>query len=209
MGEPRQRLAFVTADATSNPCCGRSPERELNTDTRRSRDTSWVAGVQRLRQCFELGHGETARPSHLPISDPRAWLIEPFASRVPQTPNGNVELPSRWSVSAVSVAVNESPSAASVVVGSDPHAPIRNAVPGFGASTTTAIRAFRLRRTGTGAASRRRAGAADPKGFELLEAFLEQPGRLLSKDELLKRVWPNIYVEVFSGVRPIHNRPST
>ena len=34
-----------------------------------------------------------------------------------------------------------------------------------------------------------------PKGFDLLEAFLEHPGRLLSKDELLERVWPDIYVE--------------
>ena len=37
--------------------------------------------------------------------------------------------------------------------------------------------------------------ALTPKGFDLLEAFVEQPGRLLSKDELLRRLWPDIYVE--------------
>jgi Tol biopolymer transport system component/DNA-binding winged helix-turn-helix (wHTH) protein len=34
-----------------------------------------------------------------------------------------------------------------------------------------------------------------PKAFDLLAAFVEQPGRLLSKDELLKQVWPDTFVE--------------
>jgi Tol biopolymer transport system component/DNA-binding winged helix-turn-helix (wHTH) protein len=34
-----------------------------------------------------------------------------------------------------------------------------------------------------------------PKAFDLLAAFVEQPGRLLSKDELLKKVWPDTFVE--------------
>jgi DNA-binding winged helix-turn-helix (wHTH) protein len=34
-----------------------------------------------------------------------------------------------------------------------------------------------------------------PKAFDLLEVFVEEPGRLLTKDELLKRLWPDTYVE--------------
>jgi DNA-binding winged helix-turn-helix (wHTH) protein/TolB-like protein/tetratricopeptide (TPR) repeat protein len=34
-----------------------------------------------------------------------------------------------------------------------------------------------------------------PKSFELLRVLVENPGRLLSKDELLKLVWPDSYVE--------------
>ena len=34
-----------------------------------------------------------------------------------------------------------------------------------------------------------------PKASDLLAAFISQPGRLLSKDELLKTVWPDTYVE--------------
>ena len=34
-----------------------------------------------------------------------------------------------------------------------------------------------------------------PKAFDLLSAFVEQPGRLLTKDELLKQVWPDTFVE--------------
>ena len=34
-----------------------------------------------------------------------------------------------------------------------------------------------------------------PKAFDLLAAFLEQPGRLLTKDQLLKQVWPDTFVE--------------
>ena len=34
-----------------------------------------------------------------------------------------------------------------------------------------------------------------PKAFDLLSAFVEQPGRLLSKDDLLKKVWPETFVE--------------
>jgi Tol biopolymer transport system component/DNA-binding winged helix-turn-helix (wHTH) protein len=34
-----------------------------------------------------------------------------------------------------------------------------------------------------------------PKAFELLIAMVERPGRLLEKDELLKSVWPETYVE--------------
>jgi Tol biopolymer transport system component/DNA-binding winged helix-turn-helix (wHTH) protein len=34
-----------------------------------------------------------------------------------------------------------------------------------------------------------------PKAFDLLAAFVEQPGRLLSKDDLLKQVWPDTFVE--------------
>jgi DNA-binding winged helix-turn-helix (wHTH) protein len=34
-----------------------------------------------------------------------------------------------------------------------------------------------------------------PKGFELLRVLVENPGRLLHKDELLKLVWPDSYVE--------------
>jgi Tol biopolymer transport system component/DNA-binding winged helix-turn-helix (wHTH) protein len=37
--------------------------------------------------------------------------------------------------------------------------------------------------------------ALTPKAFDLLAAFVEQPGRLLSKDELLKQVWPDTFVE--------------
>lgn len=34
-----------------------------------------------------------------------------------------------------------------------------------------------------------------PKAFDLLAVFVEQPGRLLTKDELLKQVWPDTFVE--------------
>ena len=34
-----------------------------------------------------------------------------------------------------------------------------------------------------------------PKAFDLLAALLEEPGRLVSKDELLHRVWPDTFVE--------------
>jgi Tol biopolymer transport system component/DNA-binding winged helix-turn-helix (wHTH) protein len=34
-----------------------------------------------------------------------------------------------------------------------------------------------------------------PKAFDLLVALIEQPGRLVSKDELLRRVWPGTFVE--------------
>lgn len=34
-----------------------------------------------------------------------------------------------------------------------------------------------------------------PKAFDLLAALVEQPGRLVSKDELLTRVWPDTFVE--------------
>jgi DNA-binding winged helix-turn-helix (wHTH) protein len=34
-----------------------------------------------------------------------------------------------------------------------------------------------------------------PKSFELLRVLVENPGRLLHKDELLKLVWPDSYVE--------------
>ena len=34
-----------------------------------------------------------------------------------------------------------------------------------------------------------------PKSFELLRVLVENPGRLLPKDELLKLVWPDSYVE--------------
>jgi Tol biopolymer transport system component/DNA-binding winged helix-turn-helix (wHTH) protein len=37
--------------------------------------------------------------------------------------------------------------------------------------------------------------ALTPKAFDLLAAFVEQPGRLLSKDDLLKQVWPDTFVE--------------
>jgi len=34
-----------------------------------------------------------------------------------------------------------------------------------------------------------------PKAFDLLAALVEQPGRLISKDELLHKVWPDTSVE--------------
>ncbi len=34
-----------------------------------------------------------------------------------------------------------------------------------------------------------------PKAFELLAALVEKPGRLLSKEELLQKVWPDTFVE--------------
>ena len=34
-----------------------------------------------------------------------------------------------------------------------------------------------------------------PKAFDVLAAFVEQPGRLFTKAELLQRVWPDTYVE--------------
>jgi len=34
-----------------------------------------------------------------------------------------------------------------------------------------------------------------PKAFDLLAALLERPGRLVSKDELLQKVWPDTFVE--------------
>jgi Tol biopolymer transport system component/DNA-binding winged helix-turn-helix (wHTH) protein len=34
-----------------------------------------------------------------------------------------------------------------------------------------------------------------PKAFDLLAALLEQPGRLISKEELLQKVWPDTFVE--------------
>jgi Tol biopolymer transport system component/DNA-binding winged helix-turn-helix (wHTH) protein len=37
--------------------------------------------------------------------------------------------------------------------------------------------------------------ALTPKAFDVLAALLEQPGQLVSKDELLRRVWPDTFVE--------------
>ena len=37
--------------------------------------------------------------------------------------------------------------------------------------------------------------ALTPKAFDLLAALVEQPGRLVSKDELLRKVWPDTFVE--------------
>jgi DNA-binding winged helix-turn-helix (wHTH) protein len=34
-----------------------------------------------------------------------------------------------------------------------------------------------------------------PKAFDVLAALVEQPGRLISKDELLQKVWPDTFVE--------------
>ena len=34
-----------------------------------------------------------------------------------------------------------------------------------------------------------------PKAFDLLTALVEQPGRLLTKEELLQKVWPHTFVE--------------
>jgi hypothetical protein len=66
-------------------CSARKTNVELRSDAERSPPLdsvprhSCIARVQRFRQSFELGHGETARRRpHLPISDPRAWLIEPL-----------------------------------------------------------------------------------------------------------------------------------
>jgi len=41
-----------------------------------------------------------------------------------------------------------------------------------------------------------------PKAFDLLAAFLQQPGRLMTKDELLARVWPETFVE--EGILTVH-----
>jgi DNA-binding winged helix-turn-helix (wHTH) protein len=37
--------------------------------------------------------------------------------------------------------------------------------------------------------------ALTPKAFDILCVFAQNSGRLLSKDELMKRVWPNSFVE--------------
>lgn len=37
--------------------------------------------------------------------------------------------------------------------------------------------------------------ALTPKAFDVLAALVEQPGRLLSKEELLQKVWPDAFVE--------------
>ena len=34
-----------------------------------------------------------------------------------------------------------------------------------------------------------------PKAFDVLAALIEEPGRLVSKDELLAKVWPDTFVE--------------
>ena len=34
-----------------------------------------------------------------------------------------------------------------------------------------------------------------PKAFDVLAALVEQPGRLISKEELLQKVWPDTFVE--------------
>ena len=34
-----------------------------------------------------------------------------------------------------------------------------------------------------------------PKAFDVLAALAEEPGRLVSKDELLRKVWPDTFVE--------------
>ena len=41
-----------------------------------------------------------------------------------------------------------------------------------------------------------------PKAFDLLVALLRHPGRLVSKDELLARVWPDSFVE--EGILSVH-----
>jgi DNA-binding winged helix-turn-helix (wHTH) protein/Tfp pilus assembly protein PilF len=41
-----------------------------------------------------------------------------------------------------------------------------------------------------------------PKAFDLLVALLRHPGRLVSKDELLARVWPDSFVE--EGILAVH-----
>src|SRR5215216_882331 len=37
--------------------------------------------------------------------------------------------------------------------------------------------------------------ALTPKAFDVLAALVEQPGRLMSKEELLQKVWPDTFVE--------------
>ena len=64
-----------------------------------------------------------------------------------------------------------------------------------GPRRTWAFGAFRL---DEGDRTLWRDGAAvrlTPKAFDLLVSFLAEPGRLLHKDELLARLWPNTYVE--------------
>ena len=34
-----------------------------------------------------------------------------------------------------------------------------------------------------------------PKAFEMLLVLLDSPGRVLTKEELMKRVWPDSFVE--------------
>src|SRR6516225_8551826 len=41
-----------------------------------------------------------------------------------------------------------------------------------------------------------------PKAFDLLALLVRQPGRLLTKDELLARVWPDAFVE--EGILTVH-----
>ena len=41
-----------------------------------------------------------------------------------------------------------------------------------------------------------------PKAFDLLVALVRHPGRLVSKDELLARVWPDSFVE--EGILTVH-----
>jgi DNA-binding winged helix-turn-helix (wHTH) protein len=41
-----------------------------------------------------------------------------------------------------------------------------------------------------------------PKAFDLLAALLQHPGRLMTKDELLTRVWPETFVE--EGILTVH-----
>ena len=41
-----------------------------------------------------------------------------------------------------------------------------------------------------------------PKAFDLLTALVQDPGRLMTKHELLARVWPEVFVE--DGILTVH-----
>lgn len=55
-----------------------------------------------------------------------------------------------------------------------------------------------------------------PKAFDVLVALLEKPGQVISKEELLQKVWPDTFVEesnlsynVFALRKALETRPRT
>ena len=46
-----------------------------------------------------------------------------------------------------------------------------------------------------------------PKTFDLLLLFLENSGRMLSKDELMKALWPSSFVEESNLTQQISTKP--
>ena len=55
------------------------------------------------------------------------------------------------------------------------------------------VRQFPLRSRGTSSFLRRQAVSLPPKAFEILLILIKSNGRLLTKDEMMQKVWPDSF----------------